>query len=273
MKKYYIVFLFLLLGGNNIYSQISVSPLLLHLSDKNKTGHITVYNTSEDTLECLLNNNFGYPTSDDSGYVFIKMMDTIPNYEPSAKEWIKLYPKNFFLSPKASQVIRVLAKPPDKTAAGEYWSRPSVTIKKKLLYDESNAKLNIVQTSINTELKMFLSVNYRSGKVGVNINPEIVSCFTDDKNLNVLLSLEPMGNAAFLGKIETRLINDGNIFFKDDVDVAVYHSMKRRVVIPIEKINKKVFLIEIEINTNRNDDGADILKIDPIILRKNFVLE
>jgi hypothetical protein len=273
MKKYCMIFFFLFFGGKEIYSQVSVSPLLLHLSDKKKTGHITVYNTSTDTLECLLSNNFGYPTADDSGNVYIKMCDTIPANEPSAKEWIKLYPKNFFLSPNASQVIRVLAKPPDKISVGEYWSRPSIETKKKLSSPTNDLKSNELRASFGSELKMFLSVNYRSGKVGVNIDPTILNCFSDGNNLNLLLLLEPMGNAAFLGKIETRLIEKNEVFYKDDVDIAVYHNLKRRITIPLEKINRKSFQIEVEINTNRYDDGADILKIDPIILRQNIVLE
>jgi hypothetical protein len=120
---------------------------------------------------------------------------------------------------------------------------------------------------------MFLALNYRSGKVSTNIAASILNFNNDGKNLHFLISLERIGNAAFLGKIVTRLIENNNLFYDEEVDIAVYHDMKKRISIPLEKISKKSFRVEIEINSDRNDDGADILKIDPIILRKNIVLE
>lgn len=273
MNKFYTVFLLLIIFCVTGFAQISVSPLLLHLNEKKNTGHFTVYNNTQDTLECLLNNNFGYPVSDDSGNVYVKMIDTVSIDEPSASDWIRMYPKNFFLYPLSSQVVRVLAKPQDKVKEGEYWSRPSITAKKKYSTVTETGSPGKLNTAFNMEIKMFLVMNYRSGKVYTNIDASILNFHCDGKNLIFLISLERMGNAAFLGKIKTALIENDESFYENAVDVAVYHKLKKRIEIPLDKINRKSFKAEILISSDREDDGADILKINPVILRKDITLE
>lgn len=272
MKYFIYIFLSIFIYLLPCFSQITVSPVMIHLSDTKNTASFTVYNTTSDTIECLTNNNFGYPISDDSGNVYVKMFDTIPVIEPSAKEWIKLYPKNFFIYPYSSQVVRVLAKPPENLSDGEYWSRPSITAKKKNTFIDDDTGNRTINAKIGTELKIFLVINYRHNSVYTNVIADLLSYHFDGKNLVFLVNLEKIGNAAFLGRIGVKLSNNNDIFYEDFSDIAIYHKLKKRIEIPKEKVTQNNFKAEIVIDSERNDAGAEIIKINPIIIQKQINL-
>jgi hypothetical protein len=269
MKNKTIIFLLLFFYSES-FSQISVSPVLIHLSDDKNSGSFTVYNTSADTIECLTNNNFGYPVSDDSGNVYVKMLDTIPDIEPSAKEWIKLYPKNFFIYPYSSQVVRILAKPPDNLQNGEYWSRPSITAKKKEIVDNKTADNKTLTTSIGSEIKLYLVINYRKKPVYTNVIADLMYYHFDGDKLIFLVDLERAGNAAFLGRLGIKLSDENETFYENYNDIAVYHKLKKRIEIPKDKIKANSFKADIIIDSERDDSGAEILRINPIIIRKQI---
>jgi len=252
------------------FSQISVSPVLIHLGDDKNSGSFTVYNTSADTIECLTNNNFGYPVSDDSGNVYVKMIDTIPDTEPSAKDWIKLYPKNFFIYPFSSQVVRILAKPPDNLQNGEYWSRPSITAKKKEILDDKRSDSKTINTSIGSEVKLYLVINYRKKPVYTNVIADLIYYYFDGEKLSFLVDLERAGNAAFLGRLGIKLTDENETFYENYNDIAVYHKLKKRIEIPKDKLKTNSFKAEIIIDSERDDTGAEILKVNPIIIRRQI---
>lgn len=238
------------------FAQLQIAPVALYLDDSNRTGRIVVRNSSSDPVEIEVELLFGYPSTDENGNLFLKLFNSVPDDEPSAKEWIRAYPRRLVLNGGERQTIRFAARPPAGLPDGEYWVRPAVVAQVPDVQVASYENQNI-STRLNLRKRTILSINYRNGNVQTGIGIGNISANYRDGILQLNAELERKGNAAFLGHYEIRLLDSrDNPITSDTKEIAVYRNQNRNLEINIHNLSSGTYKVELELTTrNRNDDG------------------
>lgn len=247
-------------------AQIRVSPVAFYLDDHDRNGRLYIENGGNQDKDVVIDIRFGYPVSDDSGRVSFRFMDSLSPDEPSAAGWISVFPQSFTLPAGTSQTVAVMSTPPSGLADGEYWARPVLTFR---------SSSNISQTAgdIENETQLVLSVNYRHGSVFTGISPEGISLERSKQKVSAVVQMTRTGNAAFLGNLVCRLIAGGVTVGQETSEVAVYHSLKKRIDFSVPDAGTGDFVVEAELNSKREGNKpGDILQTVTAVGREEFVL-
>ena len=242
------------------YAQVTVAPVSVHLSDAEKNGYIIIRNTSSNAVwEVGIDIKFGYPASDSSGNTVIHFPDTVSASDPSAVEWIKFYPRKFILQPLGEQTVRIAAKPPSGVRDGEYWGRPVITSRQSGIIDTVTKKQ--INAGLNVEFRTVIALNYRKGKVTTGVSITKLSCTYDNGKFIIFTGLKRDGNSAYIGKIEVVIKNDKGDKIKEiSQEISVYYELNKRIEIGSTNLQKGSYLVEVNINTDREETGGKILK-------------
>jgi hypothetical protein len=241
------------------YAQISVAPVTIHLSENEKTGFFVVENNFDEKKEIEIDLNFGYPVSDDSGNVFVEFFDLDSTNTKSAVKWIRIYPRIFVLDAKEYQTVRLVVRPPSDLQKGEYWARPSIVSRTVVQLGKTE---NIEkQVQIKMEMKIFISLNYRNGEVETGIEIKSLKARKEKNKMYILTDLSRKGNSAFLGNMVTRIKDkNGKVKKEKAQDIAVYYNLLKKVELDITDINLEQCVLEVELNTDREEQSEKILK-------------
>ena len=256
------------------FADVRVAPVALYLSDANRTGRIVVENMSAEPRDIEIDLRFGYPVSDENGDISMRYIDSTVSNEPSAKDWIRAYPRRLTLLPGRQQTIRFAARPPAELPNGEYWVRPIITsrpVEQDKPAGEPDGKVSVY---LGVTFKTVISINYRRGKVSTGIEIHNPSTHIRNNRLILLVDLSRTGNAAFLGKIVVR-IRDSNGKIREEMnnEIAVYHFLRRRMELNLEGLPRGSYNAEIEVNTDRQAlaDG-DILRAEAVSKTLAFLI-
>jgi len=262
------IILLILLIPLIIKAQVSVAPVIIHLDDSNPNGSILIRNNSTSTgTEVSFEMRFGYPKSDTAGNVIVYYPENASPSDPSAVSWVSFLPKKFYLEPQEEKNVRVVVKPPLNLKDGEYWGRP--VVKSQLAYlEDSTAQHDAVNASITMKFETFLAFNFRKGKVLTGIEIGKLTGQILNNRLIVYADIKRMGNSAYLGNAILRVKNEANITKKEfKQDIAVYYDLYKKFDIDVSELPKGKYNVELEFNTERNDDGAVILQA-PVVNKK-----
>ncbi len=84
---------------------ILVAPHAVFMDHRSRTGQVFLVNTGDSPEEVSIELKYGYPATDSTGTVFIRLIDQPDSTEPSAAAWIKAYPRRAVLAPGQRQVV------------------------------------------------------------------------------------------------------------------------------------------------------------------------
>jgi hypothetical protein len=254
-----LIAILLILSGNLLFSQVTVAPVTVHLSDANKNGYVVVRNNSTTVQwEVSIEMKFGYPISDSTGKTSIYFPEKVSDTDPSAVEWISFYPRKFLLKPLEEQTVRIAAKPKG-IKEGEYWGRPIITSHAINNPDTTNKEQ--ISIGLGVEFKTVIALNYRKGKVSTGISIGNVTCTFDANKFVILTGLKREGNAAYIGNIKTKITNEsGNILKEVSQEISVYYELNKRIEIETGILPKGVYTIEVQLNTDRDEPGGKIIQ-------------
>lgn len=265
--------LYIAFSAPRCYSQASIAPIAIYMNDNDKTGRIVVRNSSELPIEVNIDMLFGYPATNQEGDLYLKKFDEIPADEPSANSWVRVYPRHTILPVGQQQTIRFAARPPAGLAGGEYWSRPTVSVRK--IDNNAEGKGNQkYKTNINVIQRTILSLNYRHGNV--KTGAKISSLETQHKagadTLFVHSKMEREGNAAYLGDLYLSLIDaSGNRKKFHQEEIAIYHSQSRKFAFDTGDVPPGEYKLELMLDTReRATQNKDILS-SPAVRQSEIV--
>jgi hypothetical protein len=254
-------------------AQLRIAPLALFMSDRTPMERIIVENMSNEPREISISLRFGYPTSDSAGNVIMVYRDTIGEEEPSATEWIRVYPRQIVLHPGERQTFRFLARPPATLPEGEYWVRPvihsqpfSTPVPPAQVTVQTRGSSS-VGTRLNVMYETVISINFRKGRVGTGVAIRAMEGSIDHGQLSFMLDLERQGNAAYIGNMVCRLYDDrGQELYSTQREIAVYYSLRRRFTFGLPAdVQRKATTMEVELNTERTGNKpGDILQASPV---------
>jgi hypothetical protein len=245
---------------------VTVSPMGLYIDSRTRVGALTIYNPSTMPAEVDIGFAFGYPRSDDSGAISVELTNEPEAGEPSALDWLRVFPRRMVLQPGQRQVVRVLVEPPADVSDGEYWAR--VVVSSRASQPEMTDESNGTRFQIGIRTNLVLPVSYRKGEVGTGVEVSYGSATHSCDRVSLDLGLRRTGTAAFLGRLRAELVDvNGRRLSHTVEDVPVYHTLRRRLhlTLPLGAVPNEV---RVAIGTDRDDLPAGAtLPADPMVVR------
>jgi P pilus assembly chaperone PapD len=248
---------------NNLIAGVLVAPTSVILTEKDRTGRLTIQNPSDAPKEVSVHFGFGIPQSDSLGNVTLRLQDTTEVDHPrSAMNWIRAFPRRVVLAPGATQVVRFVANPPKDLPDGEYWARIVVRSQDSQAQLPDAGDLETITTRLNMVMQTAIVLKYRTGdliaKLGI-IDTEIER---SDSLVKISIDMENQGNVSYVGVLKCNLYDANNVEMASRlINIAVYDDIKRLVELPVG-INNYMppFHVDIIIdNEGRKDVPADEL--------------
>jgi hypothetical protein len=233
---------------------ILVAPTIVFLSDKNRTGRMTLQNPTNSPKEVFVNFSFGLPSSDSLGNVSLTLQDSGVTDPRSALGWVKAFPRKVIIPANGSQVVRLAANPPANLPDGEYWAQIVVRSQEGELTVPSANEAEKITTKLNMVMQTAIRLKYRTGRLTSELNLTRAYAHMVNSKVQVTVDLANNGNVSYVGMLKCRLLDtEKNEISSSQIDLAVYRNLKRRIELPIE--GKRIpYRVELTIsNDGRND--------------------
>lgn len=243
---------------------VLVAPHAVFMDGRSNTAQVFLINTGTTAEECSIELKFGYPDTDSAGNIFVRLIDNPSPEHASAAGWIRAFPRRVVVRPGERQVVRLLAQPPAGLAPGEYWTRLIVTSRGAQVAIAGGDSL--VRAGVSLVVSTIISVTYRSGQVATGVTLTDFRVEVQRDSLIVRLGLQREGNAAYLGtaRIELRDSLD-RVRGQWDTPTAVYYSLNRRLVFPLDSLPPGSYRARLNLSTAREDIAqSNVLPAPPI---------
>jgi hypothetical protein len=216
--------LFLLLAAGKA-AAVSVTPNALYIDHRSRSGTLTLFNEGTRPEEIEISFAYGYPQSDEQGNITVPILEQVPAGAPSAVEWLRAFPRRLVLQPGQRQVVRILVQPPADLPDREYWARVIITSRGGQRPVEQT--FEDISVRMNLETVVITAVNYRKGPVQTGVQVRGASVKTVPGGARLLLDLQREGNAAFLGRVVARVLDEKGAVLSETTDyVAVYEDLR-----------------------------------------------
>jgi P pilus assembly chaperone PapD len=250
---------FLFLSPFSLTAGVLVAPTVVILSEKDRTGRITVQNPTDKPKEIAIHFSFGLPVSDSAGDVQVRLQDSGVTDPRCAMGWVKAFPEKMVLAPGATQVVRFRANPPKNLPDGEYWARIVVKSQEGQTSIPVPSDPNKITTNLNMIMQTAIMLKYRTGNLVSKLEMLNTELQSTDSTVKVTISMINRGNVSYVGILKCRLVDAaGAEISGDELDLAVYHELTRRFNLPISNRNaRKPYKAEISISTSGRTDIPD----------------
>jgi hypothetical protein len=233
---------------------VLVSPHAVFIDARTRTAQVYLVNTGTTAEECTIDLRFGYPDTDSSGNIFVRL-DSIPpeRQAQSAAEWVRAFPRRVVVQPGERQVVRLLAQPPSTLPEGEFWSRLIVTATGAQLQVAGGAD-TAVHAGLSLVVSTIISVTYRNGAVRTGVTLGDFRAEATRDSLVVRLGLTREGNAAYLGTLRVALRDAaGREVGSWDTPIAVYYQLNRRIAYALDSLPPGRYVAQLDLTTRRED--------------------
>lgn len=251
------IFAFLLLAMSaHVLAGVLAAPTVVVLSDKNRTGRVNLENPSAKPKEVEIYFSFGIPRSDSLGNIQLTLQDTNITDPRSCADWIRAFPRKVILQPNASQVVRLVARPPKNLEDGEYWARIVIRSQEGETELPMAEQSDQITTKLNMIMQTAISLKYRTGELSAKVKLRNLDAKIDGSTVDVLADLENAGNVSYLGIYKCRLLDaDNKVISTTEGNLAVYRSMRKRMNLPIAKGDfKQPYTVDLKITCEGRTD-------------------
>lgn len=204
---------------------VVVAPHAVYMDHRTRSGSITLYNPNAEPAEVTISSFFGYPVTDSAGAFMLAQPDSVTAAMPSATAWIDAFPKRVTIPPLQRQTIRLLARPPQGLADGEYWSRVIISAKGGSLPVQGIDSASNITIGLELEMRTIIPLLYRKGAVKTALNVSDIRTAKVGDSVEVRTRLERSGNAAWVGMARGTLADaSGKSVASFERPVAIYYD-------------------------------------------------
>jgi len=264
------ILLFSLLFSIQTFAQIIISPYIVLLNENNRFGKFIVQNESNETYEVTISFLFGFPQSDSSGSMTMKYIDNPDSTYTSSVNWIKAFPRKFFLEPKQRQLIRMMVNPDRELSPGTYWARivtssAPTSVAADTLKQGISAKIKFVLNQITTLL-------YRTGNIETGAELKNYFVKEDSGGTSIFAELNRKGNSPFFGDAVVSVFNDSGKAGEKTEGLSLYYNLTKKFY--FENLKPGNYSAEIKIIHNEKEviPESTIKQGEPIIRRLQFTV-
>lgn len=250
-----LVALAFLLAGTVRAQAILVAPQGVVLDARTRTASVELYNPGDRASEVALSTLYGYPVSTADGEITLRTVEHPDSAERSAAGFIEAFPRRLVLQPGQRQTVRLLARPPQGLAAGEYWARLVVAAK-----DAAPAAADTagdgVRVGLTLEVRTIIAVNYRTGPLATGIALGAPDVALRGDSVVVRVPMTRTGDAAWIGATSVRLEPDDATVAappEQRLQTAVYTTLAPRLVFPRSALARGRWRVRIVASSDRPD--------------------
>lgn len=237
---------------------VLVAPTVVFISDNNRTGRLEVQNTSNEPREISVRLAFGLPESDSLGNVYVQLQDSNITHPRSAVDWVKAFPRKIVVPPNGTQVIRLVARPPQDLRDGEYWARIVVTSREGAGSLPSPGDDDQIATRLNMVMQTAIMLKYRNGECVTHMELTDRSARLTERGAEVMLGMRNTGNASYMGVLRCVLVDaDGRTAAEKEFNIAVYDDLLRRVDMDFDRTQfRGPFTLDVKVTSEGRTDVA-----------------
>jgi len=245
-------------AGVDCLAGVLVAPTTVFMAEQRRTSRMTVKNPGMVPQEVEIRFSFGLPESDSLGNVRVVLSDTNVTDPRAALGWLRAFPKQVVVPPNGSQVIRLVADPPEGLADGEYWARIIVQSRDAQTNPTAAEAAEGISTQLNLIMQTAIMAKYRTGNLVCDLDLKEAKAWRDSTGVHVLADMENRGNASYVGLLTVRVLSDAkSVLAERKVDLAVYRNLARRVDIPLPETVDADARLQVSLEIT-NDGRVDI---------------
>lgn len=242
-----------------------VAPHAIYVDHRTRGASVTLYNPGSEPVETAVSFIFGYPVTDSTGRLQLFEPDSVTPEMPAAHRWLEAFPRRVTIPPLTRQTVRLLARPPQGLADGEYWAR-LVVIARAASAPVSTAPDTGIRIGLNLEVRTILPVLYRKGAVATGLSLSAVKTARHGDSLEVRPRLRRTGTAAYTGTAKGALLAPGGktvATFSEPV--AVYYQAEPAFRLPVKGLPSGRYRLRLEFATERPDIAPELLLRAPAL--------
>ncbi len=244
-------------------AQLIIAPTSVFLDDSRRIATFMVINKTNEAREIDLSFAFGYPTADSTGTMVMLYNDTAAAARFSLTSWVKVFPRKFVLQADQKQYVRLMARPPQGLAEGNYWGRllTSSSIGTSIA-SESNEQIG---AELRFTIDQVVPVLFRKGDKQPDITI-IDHSIEQDSQLVLLQSrVECNSNPPFYGTSYCRIYDSENtLVHQMESPLTVYFDAVKNLSIPRSSLPPGTYSVEFNIDAKRAFiDERFLLDIEP----------
>jgi len=266
--------LFIAFAAQSVTAQVTISPTAVFLDKNSKVGTFYISNPSNSSVEVRLSFEFAYPTTDESGRIFLNYEDDEAEERFSLKPYLRAFPTTFVLQPDQRQTIRLVGRIPQNSDPGMFWTRMRVS-SNQLSPPIGEVADGQVAAQVSFQIDQVTSVLVQHGdaNTGLSINNSTAS--VENGRLILLTDVERTGNSPFIGSVRTRILNSDNV----EVDsrrssTSVYFKNRQRVEFDTSSWSAGQYTAETTFESSRNDiSSQNLIQIPDVSDRTTFRIE
>jgi len=241
---------------------VLVAPQGVFIDHRTRSGSIELYNPGTEPAEVSISTIFGYPVTDSVGRMTLYTAASPDSGAPSAAAWITAFPKRLTLAPQQRQTVRLLARPPQGLADGEYWTRLVVEAKGGRVPVTGEADSVGIHVGLALEVRTIIALLYRKGGVRTGVEISGLRAGLVGDTLQVRARLARTGNAAYVGQVHGALVDRGGREVAEfSVPTAVYYAVEPRYALGTGTLPPGRYTLKLSVSTTRDDvDSATLLR-------------
>ena len=239
---------------------VLVAPHAIFIDHRTRSGSFEVYNPSPDPVEVGVSTIYGHPITDSLGHLTLATFEHPDPTAPSAAEWIEAFPRRVTLRPGQRQTIRLLARPPQGLADGEYWTRIVVQSDGGRIAIE-NPDSSGISVGVTLSVRTLVSLMYRKGPLETGVRLEELTGAVHGDTLVVASQLTREGTAAYLGTFRSALLDStGREVAEFETLIGLYDVLRPRFRYRLDGLPPGRYTLRVRIDTDREDlRGAPVL--------------
>ena len=248
-----------------IIEAIYVSPTAVFMDDRTRTTQVMIGNSGDSPEEATVELKFGFLDTDSAGNPYVRFVEDPGPEFPSAAEWIRAFPQRVRLEPKAQQVVRLMARPPENLPDGEYWTRMIITGRGAALRVAGGD--SAVRAAVSLEIRLVTSVTYRKGRVSTGVVVRGINVEAEGDSLTVWARLGREGNAAYHGTADIEVVNArGTVVRHWSAALSVFVPLTRRFSFPMGSLEPGDYKVRFRVRAERPDLPEDKVLPAPTVM-------
>lgn len=253
------------LVGNAHAQGVVIAPHAVYMDARTRSAMVTLYNPGTEPAEVTISSFFGYPVTDSLGQFMLAEPDSVLPSMPSAAGWIEAFPKRMTIPALQRQTIRLLARPPQGLADGEYWSRLVISAKGGSLPVTGVDTTSGISVGLTLELRTIIPLIYRKGKLETGVAVSDLRVQAQGDSIVVRARLERQGTSAYRGTARLQLVDSrGGTVSSFERPVAIYYNADPAFTLKAPTAAGR-YVVRLEVITERTDLAPEqILRAPPI---------
>ena len=233
---------------------ILVAPQGVVLSSRERSGSVELYNPSDRAAEVTIRSVYGHPTTTPAGDLTLVLHEQPDSTQPSAAGFVDAFPRRLILRPNQRQTVRLLARPPQGLADGEYWARLIIAARDAEAPADAAVDTATVTVGLTLEVRTIIAVNYRNGVQSTGVRIGALSAIASGDSIIVRAPMQRTGTAAWIGTTTVSLRDArGAAVASQAMQTAVYQSIEPRFAFDRRALAPGTYRIVVDMTTDRPD--------------------